>query len=109
MNVAAELIRKEMDRNSRVAQDQKEYDRKFAALEERYRKVEAACSEADECIRKQGARNRLLGQMIRKMKELEEPVTEFDAGLWGVFVDRMTVMADGKKIVRFKEGSEIEV
>lgn len=109
MNVEAELIRKEMDQNASVAQDQKEYEKKFAALEERYRKAEAACSEADERIRKQGARNRLLGQVIRKMKELEEPITEFDPGLWGVFVDRMTVMAEGKKIVRFKDGMEIEV
>lgn len=109
MNVAAELIRKEMDRNARVAQDQKEYDRKFATLEERYRKAEAACREAEDRIRRQGARNRLLGQMIKQVKELEAPVTEFDAGLWGVFVDRMTVMADGKKVVRFKDGSEIKV
>lgn len=109
MNVAAELIRKEMDRNARVAQDQKEYDRKFAALEERYRKAETACREADDRIRRQGARNRLLGQMIKQVKELETPVTEFDAGLWGVFVDRMTVMADGKKVIRFKDGNEIEV
>lgn len=43
------------------------------------------------------------------MKELEEPVTEFDAGLWGIFVERMTVMADGKKIVRFKDGSGVDV
>ena len=109
MNVAAELIRKEMDRNARVAQDQKEYDRKFAALEERYRKAEAVCREAEETIRRQGARNRLLGQMIKQVKKLEAPVTEFDAGLWGVFVDRVTVMADGKKVVRFKDGMEIEV
>lgn len=109
MNVAAELIRKEMDRNARVTQDQKEYDRKFAALEGRYRKAEAACREAEERIRRQGARNRLLGQMIKQVKELETPVTEFDAGLWGVFVDRMTVMADGKKVVRFKDGNEVEV
>lgn len=109
MNVAAELIRKEMDRNARVAQDQKEYDRKFAALEERYRKAEAACREAEDRIRRQGARNRLLGQMIKQVKELEAPVTEFDAGLWGVFVDRMTIMADGKKVVSFKDGNEIEV
>lgn len=109
MNVAAELIRKEMDRNARVAQDQKEYDRKFAALEERYRKAEAACREADEAIHRQGARNRLLASMIRRMKELDGTVTEFDADLWGVFVERMTVMADGKKVIRFKDGMEIEV
>lgn len=59
MNVAAELIRKEMDRNARVAQDQKEYEKKFAALEERYRRAEVACHEADERIRKMGASHRI--------------------------------------------------
>ena len=47
--------------------------------------------------------------MIRRMKELDGTVTEFDADLWGVFVERMTVMADGKKVIRFKDGMEIEV
>lgn len=108
MNVAAELIKKAMDRNARVAQDQKEYEKKYAALEERYRKAEAACRE-EESIRRQGARNRLLASMIRQVKELDGPVIDFDAGLWVVFVERMTVMADGTKIIRFKDGSEIEI
>lgn len=83
MNVAAELIRKSMDRNARVAQDQKKYTEKHAALEERYRKAEEVYNAADEAIRKCGVRNRLLGSMIRQVKKLEAPVTEFDAGLWG--------------------------
>lgn len=109
MNVAAELIHQAMEENARTAQNQDEYDRKYAALEKRYKKAVTAYSEAENEIRKMGARNRRLGQMIKKIMELDGPLTEFDAGLWGVFVERMTVMADGKKVVRFKDRSEVEV
>lgn len=107
MNVAAELIHQAMEENARTAQDQDEYNRKYIVLEERYKKAVAAYSEAESEIRRMGARNRLLGQMIKKIKELNGPLTEFDAGLWGVFVDRMTIMTDGRKIVRFKDGPEV--
>lgn len=36
-------------------------------------------------------------------------VTEFDEALWGTLVDFITVTAEGKKIVTFRDGTEITV
>lgn len=61
MNATADLMRKAMDENARVAQDQNEYEKKYTALERHYNKADAAYKAADAQIERQKARSRQLG------------------------------------------------
>lgn len=107
MNVVSELMHRALEENATVAQDQEEYEKKYAQLEARYNVAEEDFHEAEDKIEKQRARNRLLCQMTRQLKDLDGPLVEFDAGLWGVFVEQVTVLADRSMVVRFKDGTEI--
>lgn len=78
-------------------------------ISRRYWKADESYKAPDEAIQKRGARNRMLASMIRQVEEIEGPVDEFDASLWGAFADRMSVMEDGNKVVRFKNGNEVTV
>lgn len=109
LNVVSELTHRALEENATVAQDQEEYEKKYAELEARYNVAEKGFHEAEERIEKQRARNRLLCQMTRQLKDLAGPLAEFDAGLWGVFVEQVTVLADRSMVVRFKDGTEIPV
>lgn len=46
---------------------------------------------------------------MRLRCECGEPITEFDAGMWGSMVEYITVDKDKNMTVTFKGGSEIAV
>jgi hypothetical protein len=49
----------------------------------------------------------VLDGFIREIESRPLVITEFDDRLWAVAVDRVTVMADGGLMFRFKNGSEV--
>jgi site-specific DNA recombinase len=71
--------------------DQKEYEERFTALEERYAKAEKACKEMETEIQEKGARSGELGQLISRLEGQSRLITEFDPALWGAFVERMVI------------------
>lgn len=109
MNVVAELLQKLITDNARTAQDQDEYEKRYSSLEKRYEQAEAAYNEAEDKIHQQNAREKQLTQMIQQMKEQTGPVEKFDAVLWGMFVDRITVYDDKSMVVKFKDGTDVKV
>ena len=106
--VLVELSRQLIEENSRSVQDQDEYQRKHAALVERY-------EEADGRLKAlQAERSRRMD--IRKNTEWfmeifsqqEGLLDEFDEGLFFALADVMTIYHDGRVVVRFRDGVEIE-
>lgn len=50
-----------------------------------------------------------LGIFIDTLEKHGEPVTEFDAEMWGSIVEYITVYNDKKMTVTFKDGLEVQV
>ena len=108
ITVLVELSRQLIEENSRSVQDQEEYQRKHAALVERY-------EEADGRLKAlQAERSRRMD--IRKNTEWfmeifsqqEGLLDEFDEGLFFALADVLTVYNDGQIVVRFRDGAEVE-
>lgn len=60
-----------------------------------------------EAIEEKQAHYEKLGIFIETLQQHREPITEFDAGMWGSMVEYITVEKDKNMTVTFKDGSEI--
>ena len=92
-----------------LAQNQEEYQKRYDGLVERYEKVKSRYDAIAESIEEKQAHYEKLGIFIQTLEEHGEPITEFDAGMWGCMVDFITVDRDKNMTVTFKDGSEIAV
>lgn len=109
MNVAAELIQKCIEENTRIAQDQTEYAKRYDALAERFDTAKAQLDAVQEAITKKQAQRKMMEHFMEELKRMSEMVDFFDEGAWYALVDYVTVC--GKDDVRFtfKNGAEIRV
>lgn len=109
MNVAAELIQKCIEENTRIAQDQAEYTKRYDALAERFDTAKAQLDAVQEAITKKLAQRKMMEHFMEELKRMPEMVDSFDEGAWYALVDYVTVC--GKDDVRFifKNGAEIRV
>lgn len=82
---------------------QKRYD----GLVERYEKVKSRYDTIVETIEEKLAHYEKLGIFIEILEKHGEPITEFDAGMWGSMVEYITVDKDKNMTVTFKGGSEV--
>ena len=109
MNVVAEMINDLIAENSRVAQDQKEYQKRYEALTDRYEEAEKKHEAAEEKIKDKRARKMQMEQFIKELNALPNNVTEFSPSAWGALVDFVTVYADGEIGVTLRNGMEIHL
>lgn len=108
-DVVMELIRKSVQENAQTALDQEEYNRRYAALTERY---ETACTRLVELDAQRTERTAKRAKITRFLKMLVKHgdiVTEFDEELWYITVDTVKVYADQRLVVTFKDGSEVKI
>jgi len=107
--VVAELTRKAVEENARVAQNQDEYNMRHGALVERYNTATARLEE----IQKERSNRRIkhvnITRFLSTLKQQDEIVTEFDEELWYITVDRVTVHDDGRLAVAFRDGAVVEI
>ena len=107
--VVAELIRKAVEENARVAQNQDEYAVRHNALVERYNTATHRLSE----IAKERSDRRIkhvnITRFLSTLKQQEHLVTEFDEELWYVTVDRVTVHKEGRLAVTFRDGTVVDI
>ena len=108
MNVVAEMINDLIAENSRVAQDQKEYQKRYEALTDRYEEAEKKHEAAEEKIKDKRARKMQMEQFIKELNALPTNITEFSPSAWGALVDFVTVYADGEIGVTLRNGMEIK-
>lgn len=109
MVIVVELTQSCVAENARTAQNQEEYQKRYDGLVERYEKVKSRYDAIAEAIEEKQAHYEKLGIFIQTLEEHGEPITEFDAEMWGSMVDFITVDKDKNMTVTFKDGSEIAV
>lgn len=107
INEIAGLIEDCVNENARVALNQTEYEERYNALVARFDKANARLEEVKQEVVERPAKGM---QVERFLHELEKVgiIDEFDDDLFMGLVDVIEVWHD-KKVVRFKDGSEVEV
>ena len=107
INEIAGLIEDCVNENARVALNQTEYEERYNALVARFDKANARLEEVKQEVVERPAKGM---QVERFLHELEKVgiIDELDDDLFMGLVDVIEVWHD-KKVVRFKDGSEVEV
>lgn len=105
IEVVSELTRKCIEKNSAVAQDQKEFNdryngyvEKYEALKERY---DALAAERESKLEKAKA----IDRFIRTVESRDGLLTEFDPHLWLTTVEKVTITSDEKMLFHFFDGT----
>lgn len=91
-----------------MVQDQEEYRKREADLQKKFDAAKAEYDKAEAEIQAAGAKRKAIKAMIRELESRDELLTEFDESLWSGLVDCMTVYRDGRIVVRFRAGIEME-
>ena len=108
MEIVVELTQSCVEQNARTAQNQEEYQKKYDGLVERYEKVKSKYDSTVAAIEEKQAHFEKLGMFIETLEQQAEPITEFDAGMWGSMVEYITVDKDKSMTVTFKDGTEVQ-
>ena len=103
-----ELIRKCIAQNASDAIDQEEYAKRYASLMDRF---EAASAKLADLSKKKQARDDqacMIGGFLFELRERDEPLSEFDPYIWAVTLDVVTAYQDGRLLLKFRNGMELE-
>ena len=108
MAIAAEQVTRSIRENAAVAQDQDAYNARHNALCDHYEKLKDRYSELQATITDKQTRRAAIEDFLTELMKQKDTTTEFDPMTYHILVDRMTVYAKDKVIVRFRNGIEIE-
>lgn len=93
--------------NSRVAQDQIEYNRKYNAIAEKYESTKEKYDEVLATIEKKNAQAEQFKGFIATLENTGDVTEEFDEELWGNLMGTITVHSKEKIVFSFKNGYEV--
>ena len=96
-------------KNSHVALDQDEYEKRYAELTARYEKAKAKYDDIAEQIESKKAKRELFKGFIRTLEKQDGLIEEFDAGIWGSLVQEVIVKSKDDIRFIFKNGFEVTV
>lgn len=110
-NTVGDLIKKCVEENARVAQDQTEYGKRYDALVQQFDDVITRIEEKKAEIIKIQAQRQMMEHFMEILRSLPETILEsveaFDEGTWYALCDYITVYGKGNYVVRFRDGTEI--
>ena len=109
MNVVAELIQQCIAENARIAQNQKEYEKRYNALAERFDRAKARLGEVEDGIVAKQAQREMMQNLVDTLGAMPDAVDSFDEGAWYALVDYATVYGRDDVRFTFKNGMEIKV
>jgi len=104
--VVMELMRKMVQENARIVQDQTDYKAKESSMAERYEKASTRLAEVNTDIAVRNAKRSELESFLKLLDGRGELLTEFDESLWLGIVHQMKVDSDGGFTFVLKDGSE---
>ena len=104
-----ELTRKAVQENARAALDQAAYQERYEALAARYEAAHARLGEIEAARTERRAKRANINRFLQVLKRQDALVTEFDEELWYILVDRVKAYEDGRLVVCFRDGGEVEV
>ncbi len=107
LEIAAELSRKAIYENARVAIDQDDFGKRNSRYLERHRKATELIAELEKEKRERLAKSRMLAKFIADIKKCSQVITEFDEGLWFTVIDKVTIATDGTMLFSFRSGTEV--
>ena len=107
MEIAAELIRRCVEKNAATAQDQADYYTQYESHIKRYEDLKTRYEAAETERRRRREQGQILGEFIHRLEEQTEPPIEFNDDLWLAVINHATVNADETVVFTFKGGVEI--
>jgi DNA invertase Pin-like site-specific DNA recombinase len=107
-HIISEMIRKIVERNARVAQDQTKFWDEYKSLETRYKTMGDELAELTEQRNARVRKADIIGAFMFELHEKDEPIEEFSIRLWSIMVDTVLVRADKTIVYRFRNGTEVE-
>jgi len=108
MDIAAEQVARSIHENATIAQDQEAYKVRHNALCDHYEDLKARHDELLATITDKQTRRAAIDDFLAELMKQKETITEFDPVTYHILVERMTVYAKDRVVVRFKNGMEIE-
>lgn len=103
------MVQRGVEENSRVAQDQGEYNRRYAGLLQRYEAASAKMAALQKQRTERQKKTEAIGRFMQRLAERDGALSEFTAGLWIDSVESVTVRADGAMVFWFQDGREVTV
>jgi predicted nuclease with TOPRIM domain len=105
--VMLELLRKMVQENARVTQDQDEYNAKYSNMTKRYDKAGKQLAEVMEEIEARNAKRNELESFLKVLDSRDELLKEFDESLWLGIVHQMKVHSGNEFTFVLKDGTEL--
>ncbi len=88
---------------------QEEYQRRYTALTERYAAARARMTDIDALRLERTAKRANIMRFLKMLVKQGDLITEFDEELWYITVESVTVYADQRLLLTFRDGSEIAI
>lgn len=106
LKTAAELVKQCVSENARIAQDQKEYRKRYESLVRRLDKIKAEYDSVEKQLTEKQAHRELVEIFLSELSG-HDAVTEFSEDLWFSMVDHVTVYSKDDVRFTFQNGTEI--
>ena len=104
------LTKQSIRDNATKAQNQADYEQRIACLQLRYDEAVAKLVGVENRRLERSAKRTNITRFLKTLvKQGDDLVAEFDEELWYITVDGITVHADGRLAVRFRDGAEAGV
>lgn len=103
MTVIVDMTQNLIAENSRVAQDQEKYHKRYSGLVERYETLKKRYDELTYEIEQKDAKSEKMRQFIKVLKKQDKLITDFDEVLWSSLVEFVTI-GRTERSVTFRDG-----
>ena len=109
MEILVDMANGIVAENTRKAQNQEEYNRRYNDVMGRYETAKNRFREIEAEIESRNNKAQVIREVKRGLGKCEGTVVEFDETMWGTMLDCMIVEDKGSISVRFWDGSEVRV
>ncbi len=111
-NRYSEILNKQrlyMEENTRIIQDQAEYNRRFLEMEKDSQIAKAEADELEHQLLEQSSRVGRIKECLKTLEKCRGNLNEFDADLWNALVESVTVSKDKTLTFHFYDDTDIPV
>ena len=108
-DAAVEKLRRHMEENARLLQDQDAYELRFNELAQECKMAENLIASLKDEILERSARKEKIRLYLDELRKTGDIVTEFDEALWQITVESVSVHRDKRLSFIFRDGTEIPV
>lgn len=109
MELLTEKLNNLIRENTRVVQDQEEYQKKEDTLRALYAKKNEKLDELNDMIQDRKDKRGILANFIMNLQDLDGEQTEFREELWGGLLDEIVAEKDKSCQVIFRGGIEVTI